>query len=183
MAEENPVESYLGFDPDKVEDYKNNLKLAVLYNDYLQKMEQDHFLRILNDDEKIELAKRILRNRVQLAIQFDPQIRIFSNTDKILKEGCLIPVRVKDLKIRTFASEDGVVYIHDPIKGILCLSISYEDYIKMIPSKFGPNNPLHIELILRNEEEKVHCFPDVRVLTRLDPSEKTGKHLLSLNAL
>ena len=180
MAEENPIEGLVGFNPDKAEEYKNNLKLAILYNDSLQWLEQNHFLRVLDDDERIELALRFLNNKIQLAIHFNPTILIFKTYDL---SSCLIPLRVKNLSSRTFSNEDGLVYTYNLVNGRLALSISNEDFAKIMPTgAFGPNNPFHIELILRNEEEKIHCFSEVKEIVMLPPSEKTGKYLLSLNA-
>ena len=186
MAEENSIKNSVGFDPDKVEEYKNAIKLAVLYNDFLQWLEQNYFLKVLDDNEKIELAKRFLKNKSQLAFWFSPPIRIFRKQDEFSCQECLIPFRVKDfgiLRTRTFPNADGVVYVYNPVNGSLALSISNEDFAKIMPTgKFGLNNPLHIELILPDEEEKIHCFPHVTEIVILPPSDKTGRHILNLNA-
>ena len=183
MAEENPVESSLGFNPDKVEEHKNNLNLAVLYNDFWQWLEQNYFLKVMDDSEKIELAKRFLRNKIQLAILSQLIIQVFKVSEDISLKECLIPFWVEGLKFREFENADGLVYTYNPVNGRLALSISNENFAKIMPTgKFGPNDPLHIELVLRNEEEKIHCFPRVTGIEFLPPSEKTGKYLLSLSA-
>ena len=133
----------------------------------------------LSLQEKLLVAKRAQQNRIQLALDTEPNIRWFFENSESSLQQCLKPFsRSADVM---FENDLGIFYEFDCQSGQLRLSLSSGDLYKLTGEmqRFGPEYPIHIELFLRNEKEKIHCFRGVTQIILLEP-DKEGLYLISL---
>ena len=115
---------------------------------------------------RLELAKRVHKNKIALALA-GPSIRVFSERDPYSQEQCLYPFL--GVSTQSFKTLKGIYYEFDFGTGRLFLSISRQSAYKIIDTVlkdgFPASFPVHIELILPEESEKIHCFRKVTQIT------------------
>lgn len=113
--------------------------------------------KLMNFSKRVDFVKRLfslVQARVSIA---RPEIRFFHEKDPIFFEECFDPLGDSTTE---YESSDGLRYHFDPGTGKLVLSGGFSRLSSVVNviKGFHGHNPLHVEIILSSELEKVHCF-------------------------